>query len=220
MADNTHQGISFTRLARAALRGTLDRRTAEEWSKLLGVSRQRFHQIRSVLGLPSRRAMVHKALTARLSWKARAQVLWRLGIYDRRGDCWKSSRESFSSGGRSSPRPTDVKGSRRRVLHRLRYGYPQGNGCFDLPTCGHRWCINPEHQRLIGFGIMTRLRALPRAERIAGALEAGQSLAEIARREGIHPRYVSQINSGFRVRGVRDKYPIRAVRRGRQPKLG
>jgi hypothetical protein len=220
MADNTYPGISFTRLARAAKSGMIDRRTTGEWSKLLGVSRQRLHQIRSVLGLPSRQAMVYRAVTARLSWKARAQALWRLGIYDHRGDCWKSLRESLCSRERFNSRSTGVKGSRRKVLHRLRCGYPQRNACFDLPSCGHPWCINPEHQRLIGFGNLTHVRGLPRAERVAAALEAGLSFAEIARREGIHYRYVSQINIGLRMRGVRDKYPIRAVRRRRQPKLG
>jgi transcriptional regulator with XRE-family HTH domain len=213
------RGSSFPRLARAAKRGTLDRRSAEEWTKLLGVSRQRFHQIKSALGIPSRRALVRKAVTARSSWKARAPVLWRLGIYDRQGDCWSSSRASLSTGGRLNPSPADVKGSKRRVLHRLRYGYSQRNGCFELPTCGHDWCIRPEHQKLIGFGVSTQLRAISRAERVASALEAGQSYREIARREGISPRYVSQINTGRGMRGVRDKYPIRVGRRGRRPKL-
>jgi uncharacterized protein YerC len=73
---------------------------------------------------------------------------------------------------------------------------------------------------LIGLGITTQLRALQQAERVAAALEAGQNYSEIARRERISPRYVSQINTGLSMRGVRDKYPIRAVRRRRQPKLG
>jgi hypothetical protein len=218
MADKTNRGSPFIRLARAAQRRTIDRRSAEEWAKLLGVSRQRYHQIRSVLGLPSRQSLVYKAVTAKLGWKARAQTLWQLGVYDRRGGCLSSSRESLSSGGRLSPRSTQVTGSRRRVLHRLRYGYPQRNGCFDQPTCGHDWCINPEHQKLIGFGVITQLRARSRAERVATALEAGQSHSEIARREGISPRYISQINTGRCMHGVRDKYPIRAGRRGRKSK--
>jgi hypothetical protein len=102
----------------------------------------------------------------------------------------------------------------------LRYGYAQRNASFDLPTCGHHWCINPEHQRLVGFGAITHLRALPRAERVAAALEAGQNYGEIARREGISHHFISQINTGFRMRGVRDKYPIRVCRPGRQPKTG
>ena len=64
---------------------------------------------------------------------------------------------------------------------------------------------------------MTYLRARPRAERVADALEAGQSYSEIAQREGISPRYVAQINSGRSLHGVRDKYPIRVGRRGRRP---
>jgi hypothetical protein len=215
MADNTHPGNSYYRLAGAVQRGTIDRRSAEEWAKLLGVSRQRYHQIRTELGLPARRVLVRRAVTDRLSWKARARVLWQLGIYDRQGDCWKSTRVSFNTGGRLNPQPTDAKGSKRRVLHRLRYGHTHRNACFDRPTCGHDWCINPEHQKLIGFGVITQLLARARAERVASALEAGFGNIEIARREGISARYVSQINSGYCLHGVRDKYPIRVGRRGR-----
>ena len=86
---------------------------------------------------------------------------------------------------------------------------------FDAPTCGHPWCINPEHQKTVGTGVLIHRRAMPRVERVAAALEAGQGYLEIARREGIHPNYVSQINTGIRMHGVREKYPIRPVRKRR-----
>jgi len=208
MADNRRRGSGIKLLARAAQRGTLYRRNAEEWARLLGVSRQRFHQIRSLLRLPTRRALIRRALTEELSWKARAKELWRLGIYDRRGDCWAVSRtNSVRCIGLNYGGP---KGSKRKVLFWLRYGRAQAHGCFDRPTCGHGWCIKPEHQDSLGIGALLHRYALPRAERIAVALEAGQRQSVIARREGVHLKYVSQINTGERGRGVRKKYPIRA----------
>ena len=213
-----HKGKPFASLAQATKQGTIDRRSAEEWTKILGVSRQRYHQIRILLGLPSRQSLIYKAVTAPLAWKTRAQTLWQLGVYDREGNCWKSPFVNFRSVERLGPRSKYVLGSRRGVLHRLRNGYAQNNARFDPPTCGHDWCIKPEHQKLIGFGIIPVLRALPRAERVATALEAGLKYGEIARREGISPGYVAQINRGDGMHGVRDKYPIRAIRHRKQSK--
>jgi hypothetical protein len=208
--EGKHWSRAISRLERAAQKNLFYRRTADEWAKLLGVSRQRFHQIRELLQLPTHRMMVHQALTGPLTWDARAQALWRLGIYNRRGDCWETAHTRSKSAGTLSSLPSDVKGDKRKVLYRLRYGNLPSRSCFEPPSCGHPWCINPEHQKSVTIGVRLHRLALPRTERIAAALEAGERRTEIARREGVHPDYVSQINLGIRGRGVRKKYPIRA----------
>jgi hypothetical protein len=104
------------------------------------------------------------------------------------------------------------------VLYRLRSGRFPGWNSFEPPACGHDWCINPEHQRTVGLGIVLHRLALPQIERIAAALEAGQRVVEIARREGVSPDYVSKINLGTRGRGVREKYPIRPPLKRNSPR--
>ena len=207
--ERKHQGIPYHRLAQAAQSGTFYRRTPDEWAKLLGVSRQRFHQIRVLLRLPTHRATILIARTARMDWPARAQAFWQLGVYDRRGACW-SSHERFTT------LFTGREWRQQRILYRLRYGRIEPGCGLGRPSCGHRWCINPEHQSLVSHNVRQHRRALPRAERVAVALEAGLTNVQIARQEGVSPAFVSQINTGASVRGVRNRYPIRKPRKRRR----
>jgi hypothetical protein len=210
MADNRHLGRSGSRLERAAREGAFYRLTADEWSDSLGISRQRFHQIRCRLGLPTRRAAIHQALTDRLSWKARSEALWRVGIFNRRGDCWETMHSHAHVSGGIVSRRSGVKGDKRKVLFALRYWSLPSRSIFGRPACGHRWCINPEHQIPVDISLLLHQPARSRVERIAAALEAGERQVDIALREGVHSLHVSKINRGLIGRGVREKYPIRA----------
>ena len=206
-----HRGIPFETLEQAAKDGTFYRQTPDEWAVQLKVSRQRFHQIRELLELPTHRTVMHKAHARRLPWKDRAAALWQLGVYDPRGGCWTQHVhcETFFTGD---------AWRKRRSLFRLRYGRIAAGTGFDLPTCGKSWCINPEHQKPVSTSVLQHRRALPRAERVARALEAGESYKEIARREGVSASWVSRVNTGVSVRGVRAKYPIHGTRLTPGPK--